>query len=243
MAESPFLGLTHIEPQQAQIDVPVNADFDRLSRAVCGLLAKTVTTANVTLTATEGREAIYIRVTGALTANRSLIVPNENKLYIVEHAGTGGFVLTVKTSAGSGVGVSQGNTQAVYADGTNVVQVTLPTSAAGGIHDFAGFFVGKPGAGAVMFSYAVTRACQLPAGLTNSVYKAGTAATGSATFSIKKNGSEIGTLNFAASATTATFTMASATSFANGDVLDVVAPGSQDATLADIRGTLAATRT
>ena len=60
---------------------------------------------------------------------------------------------------------------------------------------------------------------------------------------MKKNGSSIGTINWAASATTATYTFASTITFAAGDILQLVAPATADTTLADIGITIAATRT
>jgi hypothetical protein len=64
------------------------------------------------------------------------------------------------------------------------------------------------------------------------------AATAETDFDIKKNGSSVGTLRFAASATTATFIMASETSLVASDQLEIIAPGTPDTTLADIAWTL-----
>lgn len=74
----------------------------------------------------------------------------------------------------------------------------------------------------------------LPISLTGSQTDAGTAATGSCSFSITKNGTSIGSINFAASGTVATFTFTAAVAFAAGDILEVTAPATADATLADI---------
>lgn len=74
----------------------------------------------------------------------------------------------------------------------------------------------------------------LPASLTGSKANATTAATGAVSFTIYKNGASQGTINFAASGTNATFTFASDVSFAAGDILEIVAPATADATLADI---------
>jgi hypothetical protein len=63
---------------------------------------------------------------------------------------------------------------------------------------------------------------------------------------VKKNGTNIGTVTFAAAATTGTFaTTASGTpeTFAAGDELRLVGPATADATLADIHITFAGTRT
>jgi Putative phage tail protein len=76
-----------------------------------------------------------------------------------------------------------------------------------------------------------------PVGLSGSSASTMTAAQASATFSIQKNGRQVGTMNFAAGATGATFTMATATLFQGGDVISIVAPTPADATLANISWT------
>jgi len=69
-----------------------------------------------------------------------------------------------------------------------------------------------------------------------------TAATAQTDFDIKKNGTSVGTLRFAAAATTATFIAASPVSFAAGDVLKLVGPATPDATLATLGLTLKGVR-
>lgn len=59
---------------------------------------------------------------GALTDNINVIVPDDTKIYYVFNNTTGAFTLTVKTSAGSGIAVAQGNRAVLGCDGTNVVQ-------------------------------------------------------------------------------------------------------------------------
>ena len=102
----------------------------------------------------------------------------------------------------------------------------------------SGSYTGKPTANLVLQSYVFAAPVTLPAGLAGSWGTAATAATAATTFNIQKNGTNIGTMSFAASANTATFTMSSATEFNAGDVLTVVAPAVPDATLANIAWTL-----
>lgn len=64
---------------------------------------------------------IAYRFTGALVANREIIVPTTVQQYWVTNATTGAFTLTVKTAAGTGVAVAQGSSSILYCDGTNVV--------------------------------------------------------------------------------------------------------------------------
>ena len=114
-------------------------------------------------------------------------------------------------------------------------------TAAAQIYDSGGFSQGKPDASSSLFRLVAPRAFSLPQNLTGSIAKAGTAATASTVFAIKKNGTQIGTMTFAASGSTASFSFASAVSVAIGDIIDMVAPATQDATLSDISVTLVAT--
>lgn len=91
----------------------------------------------------------------------------------------------------------------------------------------------------VLLQYVFPQAVKLPASLTGSQAKAGTAATASTVVTINKNGSSIGTITWAISGTVATFSFSSAISFAAGDILSLVAPVSADATLANVGITLA----
>ncbi|MEX3935077.1 hypothetical protein AB4Y32_25350 [Paraburkholderia phymatum] len=93
---------------------------------------------------------------------------------------------------------------------------------------------GRATAAEQLFNFTVARVFTWPANLAGSLAKSNVAATASATFSITKNGTAIGSFNFAAGATSATFTFASAVTFALGDVIRIVAPATADATLSDI---------
>lgn len=109
-------------------------------------------------------------------------------------------------------------------------------------YDLALSITGTPAASAYVLTFIVVNAFSLPAGLTGSSAKASTASTGTATFTINKNGSSIGSVAFAASST-GSFTFSSSQTFAAGDMLQIIAPGSQDATLANIGITLKGTLT
>jgi hypothetical protein len=89
-----------------------------------------------------------------------------------------------------------------------------------------------------------TAAIAFPSGATNSSAVAGVAATGSTTFTFKKNGTSFATCVFAASGTSGTFTLATLTAF-NGtsDILEIDGPGTADATLANFSLVLAGYRT
>lgn len=88
------------------------------------------------LTTAEGSKAIVI-CTGVLLANQQIVVPDKIQQWLVINATTGGFTLTVKTAAGTGVPVPQGGSAAptlVWSDAVNVYNtvapITIPTSVA-----------------------------------------------------------------------------------------------------------------
>ena len=78
----------------------------------------TLTTANGTTS--EARCAI-LQCSGAPGAAATVICPTASKVYIIKNSVTGGYAVTLKTSAGTGVSVANGSTALLYCDGTNVV--------------------------------------------------------------------------------------------------------------------------
>lgn len=109
------------------------------------------------------------------------------------------------------------------------------------VYDVGGYVEGLPNASETVWQFYSPRAWTLPSGASGGA-KAGIAATASATFSITRNGSAIGSLTFAASATTGTVSITSSVSVASGDLLALVAPATPDTTLANIAFTFAGTR-
>lgn len=91
--------------------------------SITGRLALAMSDANTTLTAAQARNQI-LEFTGTLTAARDIIVPAAAQQWTVFNNTTGGFALTVKTSAGTGIAIAAGMRAIVYADATNVVRVT-----------------------------------------------------------------------------------------------------------------------
>jgi hypothetical protein len=117
-------------------------------------------------------------------------------------------------------------------------------------YDEKAFYPGAPASSAILLYVPMARAVTFPANFGASAAggtsygKASVAATGSTVFDIKKNGSSVGTMTFAAAATSATFTSSAGAvvSFSAGDVLSVHAPGTADATLANVGLVLSGTR-
>jgi len=120
-----------------------------LEQSITGYLSKAMADTNQTLTSLDGAsdEArnMVVEVTGALTGAKNVIVPTAEKIYLAKNSTTGGFAVTFKTSAGTGVAVAAGTAQWVYCDGTNVVQGlsgTMATQAASGVAITGGTIAG-----------------------------------------------------------------------------------------------------
>lgn len=94
---------------------------------VDGYLEKSVAgSSNVTLTASnsvadESRQRV-LKFTGTLTGNIDVIVPAEEKNYVVWNATSGSFTLTFKPSGGTGLVVPQDYAARVFTDGSTMYQ-------------------------------------------------------------------------------------------------------------------------
>ncbi len=92
----------------------------------------------------------------------------------------------------------------------------------------------------VMF-FLADRAINVPANFSGSLAKVLTAFTNSAVYTIYHNGSSVGTISFAASGTTGTFSTSSAFTLAVGDSLTIEAPSTPDPTASTMAITIQAT--
>lgn len=96
-----------------------------LEQSITGFLSKAMADTDQTLTnlngASDEARNMIVEATGALTGTKNVIVPTAEKLYLFKNSTTGGFAVTIKTSAGTGVAVPMNGSRWVYCDGTNVV--------------------------------------------------------------------------------------------------------------------------
>lgn len=95
--------------------------FDYTSLSVAG-------TGNYTLSGSELNRIAY-NFTGILTGNKTVIVPATVQQYWVSNATTGAYTLTIKTLAGTGLNIDQGQRAIFYCDGVNVVDADTSTAA------------------------------------------------------------------------------------------------------------------
>jgi len=90
-----------------------------VSTAFEGLSSVAMSGTSITLTAIQSAYPIVV-ITGTLTANSTVIVPNKIGEWIFSNQTTGAYTLTVITSAGTGVNITQGSSQYCWSDATNI---------------------------------------------------------------------------------------------------------------------------
>lgn len=82
---------------------------------------------NYTLTGSELNRIVY-KFTGVLTGDRDVIVPSTVQQYWLDNSTTGAYVLTVRTSSGTGIQVSQGERGIYYCNGSDVIDADTATA-------------------------------------------------------------------------------------------------------------------
>jgi hypothetical protein len=105
-----------------------NTNLQQLEQAVSGYIAVDVASADVALSLANGAVSngknLYFKLTGTLTANRTVTMPDSaERVFIVEDATSRSaslFSLTVKTVSGTGVAIPVASTNLLYSNGTNI---------------------------------------------------------------------------------------------------------------------------
>jgi hypothetical protein len=205
--------------------------------ALDAALTETVTvdvSADVSMSATVFRSAIRFSAT-PVGSGKKLTLPAVKRLVYVGNDGANDLIVK-RGSTEITVASAEGGFFYVDATTNGLVQLSSGGGGGGGAAaaDLGIFISGKPGAASKVLRFNVIRAFTLPSSLTGSSFTAGTAATASSVFTIKNNGSSIGTITFAAAGSVGTVSFSSTVNFVATDLIEVVAPTSQDATLADV---------
>ena len=105
-----------------------NTNLQILEQAASGYLSLAVGSSDVALSlanhATANGKNLYYKLTGTLTANRTVTMPDgAERVFIVEDAtarSASNYTLTVKTVSGTGLVLPIGSTTVLYSDGTNI---------------------------------------------------------------------------------------------------------------------------
>lgn len=242
------LDLDQLTTGQTDKETTVNTATGQIDAAITETLTCDLTSGDVTLTATQFRRNQIFQASNVATSGRKINLPStsiKRSFLVFNPASSTNSIAVVKGSTSINVGI--GEIGIFYADGTtngllggSLVAVTGTVAEA---YSIGTSCVGKPATSEKLIVFAFPYSATLAASASGSQCVAQTAATAQTDFTLKKNGSSIGTIRFAAAGTVASYVSISSTTFAAGDVLTIEAPASQDATLADIGFSLKLTRT
>jgi hypothetical protein len=140
---------------------------------------------------------------------------------------------------------TDGNLYVYYNDGVTAQFVPAMASVgkltAGQYYLLAGAVSGSPPASVSLGYYVAALGFTLPLNLAGSQAVAKTAATAQTDVAILVNGVSKGSIRWAAAATVASFVFSAAVTVLTGDRIELVAPATADATLADFTWTLRGT--
>lgn len=224
------LDLSQWAEGQSNPEVTSNDADAELESAITEVVAISIAAGNATISDANYRRNIRFDVTGGTVA-RDVTLPAIERAVIVSIDGGNAAAVTLKRGSASYV-ASPGEVLLVFTDGTaNGLEVMGALNAM----DIGVFVPGLPGDDAVVLRYTPLRPMTIPDDAIGSVCNCEVDPASSAIFTIKRNGSNIGTITIAGGATTGSFTFSSPASF-NGttDVLEIVAPTPQDTDLVNV---------
>lgn len=137
---------------------------------------------------------IYLTLLDGATQNFDVIHPNNNHLFIVNNETT--ETATIKTLAGTGVVMDPGQVKLVYCDGVNVIDVSaaLSISTVVAPNDIDVIVFGAPEPSEVLARFVMARETTFPDNFAGSVGACGTNPATGCTFTIRRNGSSIGSV-------------------------------------------------
>jgi hypothetical protein len=242
---TPNLNITHITGSQNNKETTANLAFDNLDKAMNTLLVVPITANSRTLSSAELRGAAVFRLIGTRSVAFGLIIPaNIARVFAVENQTNQSVVIQVASGGSDSQTLAAGGTGLFYTDGDDVVALSVAGSAVPTVtsYDLGIYIAGIPASSETVMRYVVTTGFTIPSGFTNSRADAAVASTGTIRFTVRKNSSIIGAIQFAASST-GVFSGAGAT-FVAGDILRIDADEYGDVdTLSDISITIKGTRT
>lgn len=237
MSATPNLAIPYITAGQNQKEVTHSSGMALLDAAITETLAVSVSAGNATPTAAQVRAAARIAITGASTAGRSVTLPAiKRPLFVSLDAASTKAVSVVRGSAS--ITILPGVSLYLYTDGTANGLVQIGEY---GPYRAPIWVRGVPSNSEILMRWQVKgQALVLLPDMLGCSFVADTAATASTVWSIRRNGSAVGTLTWAAAGTVPTLATTSnaAQTFAIDDFFDLIAATSADATLGDVSGTL-----
>lgn len=249
MSTSNILGITEIGESQNNKYVTINNAIAALEQASNeGLVNSSVGAGPWALTEAQATRNFVFRASGG-SADFNITVPsqintiNATRVFAVINEDTT-YTATVKASTGTGNTASllPGESGTFYQDYEDVYLISKGQAGTNPPYDVGLYIPGQPASGAEVFKLVAVRDVEFPDDWAGSYGHVGTNPTSSAVFTIKKNGSSIGSISISTGGVFTFATTGAATTLAAGDRLTIEAPNPQDATLADIGFNLAGAR-
>lgn len=98
----------------------INACWDIVEDAIVGRTEISTTGGSTTLSQTQARRQ-FIIVTGTLSSDATLVVPNKSKKWVIFNSTSGEFGVLVKTASGASVSIPSSSYKEVLCDGSDAV--------------------------------------------------------------------------------------------------------------------------
>lgn len=223
------LSLPQVAAAQTQKEVTINAATQQLSAALADYLTIDMTSAGHTLSATEFTGYMGFKSTNN-SVSRTLTIPaTKRALFFVSNGGSATLSIAVGSTT---LTLASGGFSFFQTDGTTNGLVSIILSAPGDEVDIGFVYSGLPLNGQII-NYPVNQTLKLVTSLTGSKFTLGTNPASTATYTLKKNGSSIGSIAISTGGVF-TPTFSSDITFSPGDVFNIIAPSPQDTTLADV---------
>ena len=241
MVTTPNLGITHLESNQNQPEVTVNAAIDALDNAMNREFPIAVS-GNVVIAAADFNANTRFVLTGTPASDFLVTIPESQRVFSIQND-TAKVATIENTASPTGTTVEiQPNSGAIVHTDSNDITIE------GREFFISGFISGNASSDQVMLRFMAPFNFTVKADAPGSQATVGTnpqdgGSPSQAVFTLEKNASSFGDCSFDDSGEP-TFNVASDTAFIRGtDVLTIAAPFTADSALADINITLAGVRT
>lgn len=242
MSTTPLLNITEIGETQNNKYATANNAFRALEQAANASLANAAVGAGPwALTEAQITRYAVFRASGGsaafnITLPSTVNTINASRVVYVINADTT-YTATVKASTGTGATVAllPGESGAIYQSFEDCYLLSKGQAASNPPYDVGFFIPGKPNDNEVIFTLVAVRDVLFADEFLGSKASVGTLPTdGTATFTIKKNGSSVGTISITTGGVITFATSGTTTALTAGDTLSVTTPTPQDSTLANV---------
>lgn len=250
MSKSTILAINEVAENQNNKHITINEAIAALEEANNSRLSVDMTAGDTTLVDTQLTRYFIFECTNINSAGVALKIPylvggsNPTKRFFAVR-NSSAYDVVVETSnaiLGSVVTVLSGTTSFLYAEGSDIT--SMGSIGSGIPFTFAAYIPGLPPAGAVeVYRLIFVEDVSFADNFTGSQGTQAVDATSDSAFVVNKNGTPIGTVTYKTDGTSVFATSGSGNEYYNaGDILTVLSPVVQDATLSGVSMTFKGNR-